>query len=193
VFLTFHGDERYHALGIHPHEMYTYVLWALSPLAILAVIAGFFQGAFEHFVTHLLPAYHMSEETHHVAWILGLVVIAFAVGGIVLAYLKYNRGLRRNEKLEKSFLYRLLANQYYIPILYEKTISQPYSEISRVMWEEVDKEVVDATVDGIASVVESGGDTTRRIQTGNLSDYLKLMGAGALLLGVLTFVMAMQS
>jgi NADH-quinone oxidoreductase subunit L len=193
VFLTFHGDERYHALGIHPHEMYKYVLWAMSPLAILAVIAGFFKESFEHFVTHLLPEYHMSEHTHHIAWALGLIVIAFAVGGIVLAYIKYNRGLRRNEKLEQSFPYRLLSNQYYIPLLYEKAISKPYAEVSQVMWEEIDKQVVDATVDGIASAVEGSGDTTRRIQTGNLSDYLKLMGGGALVLGALILVVAMQS
>ncbi len=200
VFLTFHGDERYKQEIAyfkdgkhHPHEMYGYVLWAMLPLAVLAVIAGFFKDSFEHFVTQLLPEYHMSEHTHHIAWALGLVVIAFAVGGIVLAYIKYNRGLKRDPKLESSFLYRLLANQYYIPLFYERAISKPYAELSDAMWEEVDKQVLDATVDGIASVVESSGDTTRKLQTGNLSDYLKLMGGGALVMGLIILAVAMQS
>ena len=188
VFLTFHGNERYHALGIHPHEMYGYVLVALSPLAILAVVAGFYKDWFEHFVTKLLPEYHMSEHTHHIAWILGLLVIAFAVGGIVLAYIKYNRGLKRNEKLERSFVYRLLSNQYYIPIFYEKTISKPYAALSRFSWGTVDQKMVDATVDGIGKFIKTTGDTTRKIQTGNLSDYLRWMAGGALLLVAIAFV-----
>ncbi|HIP18044.1 MAG TPA: NADH-quinone oxidoreductase subunit L, partial [Sulfurovum sp.] len=85
VFLTFHGKERYDKSAIHPHDMYKFVLIAMSPLAILAVVAGFGMGSFEHFVTKLLPAYHMSEHTHHIAWLLGLVVLVVAVGGIALA------------------------------------------------------------------------------------------------------------
>jgi len=188
VFLTFHGDERYHEIGAHPHEMYRYVLIGMSPLAILAVIAGFFKEWFEHFVTALLPEYHMSEHTHHIAWLLGLVVIAFAVGGIVLAYIKYNKGLKRNEKLENSFIYRLLANQYYIPILYENIFAKPYAALSKFAWSVMDQKVVDATVDGIGSIVKNTGDTTRKIQTGNLSDYLRWMAGGALLLVIVAFI-----
>ncbi len=188
VFLTFHGGERYHEIGAHPHEMYKYVLIGMSPLAILAVIAGFFKDWYEHFVTALLPAYHMSEHTHHIAWLLGLVVIAFAVGGIVLAYIKYNRGLKRNAKLENSFIYRLLANQYYIPILYENIFSKPYAALSKFAWGVMDQKVVDATVDGIGNIVKTTGDNTRKMQTGNLSDYLRWMAGGAVLLVVVAFI-----
>jgi NADH-quinone oxidoreductase subunit L len=200
VFLTFHGDERYpHEIEYfadgkhHPHEMYGYVLVGLAPLAILAVIAGFFKDWYEHFVTTLLPEYHMSEHTHHIAWLLGLLVIAFAVGGIVLAYIKYNKGLKRNEKLEGSFIYRLLSNQYYIPVLYERIFSKPYAAISKVFWEDIDNKVIDVTVDSIAAVAKNSGDATRRLQTGNLSDYLKLMSVGAVILAALVLVVAMQS
>jgi NADH-quinone oxidoreductase subunit L len=67
VFLTFEGEERYKPLGFHPHEMYKYVLVALSPLAILAVITGWFQGSFHEFIISLLPEYEMSHHTHHLA------------------------------------------------------------------------------------------------------------------------------
>jgi NADH-quinone oxidoreductase subunit L len=188
VFLTFHGDERYHEIGAHPHEMYKYVLIGMSPLAILAVIAGFYKDWYEHFVTVLLPEYHMSEHTHHIAWALGLAVILFAVGGIILAYIKYNKGLKRNEKLENSFVYQLLANQYYIPILYEKMISKPYAALSKFSWGVLDQKVVDATVDGIGNVIKTTGDNTRKMQTGNLSDYLRWMAGGAVLLVVIAFI-----
>ncbi len=191
VFLTFHGDERYKAFGIHPHEMYKFVLIAMSPLAFLAVVAGFGMGGFEHFVTKLLPEYHMSEHTHHIAWILGLVVLVFAVGGIALAYKKYDKGLKRDEKLENSFIYRLLANQYYIPQLYEGFITKPYAMLSEMMWTKVDMKIVDATVDGIAKLLYKSGDNTRKMQTGNLSNYLNWMAVGAVLLLVVAALSAM--
>jgi NADH-quinone oxidoreductase subunit L len=200
VFLTFTGDERYTQEieyfkdgKHHPHEMYGYVLWAMGVLGVLAVIAGFFRDWFEHFVTATLPEYHMSEQTEHLSWLLGIIVIAFAVGGIVLAYIKYYKGLKRDPKVEGSFVYRLLSNQYYIPILYEKIFSKPYAALSRVFWEDIDKKVVDATVDGIAAVARDSGDATRQLQTGNLSDYLKLMSGGALILAALVLVVSMQS
>ena len=191
VFLTFEGDERYKAFGIHPHEMYKYVLIAMSPLVLLAVIAGFFQGSYEHFVTKLLPEYHMSEHTHHLAGLLGLVVLIFAVGGIVLAYKKYYRGLQRDEALESTPLYQLLANQYYIPKFYEAFITKPYAMLSEIMWKEIDMKIVDTTVDGIAKFLYKSGDSSRKMQTGNLSNYLNWMAVGSVLLLVVAVISAM--
>ena len=191
VFLTFHGDERYKEAGIHPHEMYKFVLVAMSPLAILAMVAGFGMDGFEHFVTKLLPDYHMSEHTHHIAWLLGLIVLVVAVSGIVLAYKKYAKGLKRDEKCENSFIYRLLANQYYIPQLYEEFISKPYAMISEHMWKDVDMKIVDTTVDGIAKFLYKSGDGTRKMQTGNLSNYLNWMAVGSVLLLVVAAISAM--
>jgi len=190
VFLTFDGDERYKAFGIHPHEMYKFVLVAMSPLAILAVVAGFGMGGFEHFVTKLLPEYHMSEHTHHIAWFLGLVVLVFAVGGIVLAYKKYAKGLKRDEAVENTWYYKLLANQYYIPNIYEEFITKPYAMLSDMMWNKIDMKIVDATVDGIAKFLYTTGDSSRKMQTGNLSNYLNWMAVGAVLLLVFAAVSA---
>jgi NADH-quinone oxidoreductase subunit L len=191
VFLTFHGDERYKESGVHPHEMYKFVLIAMSPLAILAAIAGFFMGGYEHFATKLLPEYHMSEHTHHIAWILGLLVLVVAVSGIVLAYKKYANGLKRDEELENSFVYKLLANQYYIPQFYEAFITKPYAMISEHMWKDIDMKIVDATVDGIAKFLYSSGDGARKMQTGNLSNYLNWMAVGAVILLVVAAISAM--
>jgi len=191
VFLTFDGDERYKKFGIHPHEMPNYVLIAMSPLAILAVIAGFFKGSFEHFVTHLLPEYEMSEHTEHLSLLLGLIVLVFAVGGIVLAYKKYAAGLKRDEKMENTFIYKLLANQYYIPQLYEEVITKPYAMLSEHMWKDIDMKIVDTTVDGIAKFLYNSGDRTRKMQTGNLSNYLNWMAVGAVILLVVAAISAM--
>ena len=191
VFLTFHGKARYDESSLHPHEMYKFVLIAMSPLALLAVVAGFGMSGFEHFITKLLPDYHMSEHTHHIAWILGLVVLVFAVGGIALAYKKYANGLKRDEKCENSFIYKLLANQYYIPQLYEEVITKPYAMLSEHMWKDIDMKIVDTTVDGIAKFLYKSGDGTRKMQTGNLSNYLNWMAVGSVLLLVVAAISAM--
>jgi len=185
VFLTFSGDERYLESGAHPHEVQKYVLVAMAPLAILAVVFGWYKEGFEHFVTAMLPAYHMSEHTHHMVGTLIAVTTAIALSGIIFAYLRYSKGLKRNEKLENSFIYRLLSNQYYIPILYTNVFSKPYAALSVYFWKVIDMRVVDATVDGIGNIIKSTGDNTRSMQTGNLSDYLKWMAAGMILLVVI--------
>ncbi len=185
VFFTFHGEERYKALGFHPHDMYKYVLVAMAPLAALAISFGWFMKSYEHFITKNLPDYHMSHATHDIAWALGLLVIAFAVTGIFIAYKKYAGtgadAWKRDEEFEKSFFYKLVANQYYVPKFYDEFIVQPYTVASEKFWA-IDKAVVDGTVDMIAKVIYKTGDVSRGMQTGNLSSYLNMMGAGALLL-----------
>ncbi len=193
VFLTFWSDSRYKEFGFHPHEVQKYVLWAMAPLAILAVVFGWYKDSFMEFVTRTLPLYEMSEHTHHMVGVLIAVTTLVAVGGIVVAYLMYSRRLKRNEKIEKSLPYRVLSNQYYIPIFYEKAFSKPYAELSDIAWKEIDMQVVDATVDGIAHLVEESGDGARGMQTGNLSDYLKWMAFGVIALAVLAVFVAMKS
>ena len=190
VFLTFWGDERYKQYGIHPHEMYKFVLVAMSPLAVLAIIAGFFQPWFHEFITTLLPDYEMSHHTHELILVLTAIVLAFAVGGIVLAYKMYAKGLKRDPKVENSFIYRLLANQYYIPQLYEEMISKPYAMISEALWQKVDLKIVDATVDTIAKFFYYTGDGVRKMQTGNLSNYLNWMAVGGVALLVVAALSA---
>ena len=190
VFLTFWGDERYKQYGIHPHEMYKFVLVAMSPLAVLAIIAGFFQPWFHEFITTLLPDYEMSHHTHELILVLTAIVLAFAVGGIALAYKMYAKGLKRDPKVENSFIYRLLANQYYIPQLYEEMISKPYAMISEALWQKVDLKIVDATVDTIAKFFYYAGDGVRKMQTGNLSNYLNWMAVGGVALLVVAALSA---
>jgi len=188
VFLVFLGDERFHELGVHPHEAPNWVFIALLPLLVLAVIFGWWKEEFMEFVTYLLPPYEMSEHTHHMAPILIAVTTLIAVGGIALAYVKYAKGLKRNYALENSFIYKLLLNQYYIPVFYEKVFSKPYAKLSEIAWKQIDIKVVDATVDGIAKAVETTGDVTRKAQDGNLSSYLKWMAAGFIIITLIAVI-----
>ena len=197
IFLSFHGEDRHTVLGFNPHEMYKFVLIAMSPLAVLAIITGWFMGEYKNFIYQIGEGvqYEMSEYTHHLATYLGLIVIFFAISGIVLAYLKYARtgekAWKRDEEKEQGFIYKLLKNQYYVPKFYEEFITKPYAMASEVFWTKVDLKIVDATVDNIAKFFYSTGDKTRAMQTGNLSNYLNWMAVGGVLLLLIAAISAM--
>jgi len=90
IFLSFHGEDRHTPLGFHPHEMYKFVLVAMSPLAVLAIITGWFMGAYKGFIYQIGEGVHyeMSEHTHHLATYLGLIVIFFIGFVNTLIYFK---------------------------------------------------------------------------------------------------------
>ena len=197
VFLSFHGEDRHTPLGFHPHEMYTFVLVAMSPLAILAIVTGWFMGEYKAFIYQMseVVQYDMSEHTHHLANYLGLIVIFFALSGIIYAYIRYARtgkhAWKRSEKVESGFFYKLLINQYYVPKFYEEFITKPYMMISEKFWQGVDLKIVDATVDNIAKLFYGTGDKTRAMQTGNLSNYLNWMAVGGVILLLMATISAM--
>jgi NADH-quinone oxidoreductase subunit L len=182
VALIFHGEERYKLFGIHPHEAYKFMLWGMSPLLILAIIAGSMQHTFFEMVEEALNAVHYHIHSPFTLWIMIIGTQAFVLAAIFYAYKKYARkGIKvpdGTSETEKSFMYQLLYNQYYIPYFYEEYIVKPYRSLSNVFWKQIDLKVVDATVDGIAKVLYGTGEKTRVMQNGNLSTMLRWMVVG---------------
>jgi NADH-quinone oxidoreductase subunit L len=60
--------------------------------------------------------------------------------------------------------------------------------ISSFLWQKIDVAVVDKTVDTIAKGLYSGGDKARGMQSGNLSNMLRLMVFGLLVLLLLVVI-----
>ncbi|MGE4420348.1 MAG: NADH-quinone oxidoreductase subunit L [Sulfurimonas sp.] len=197
VALIFHGEDRYKHFGIHPHEAYKFMLVAMSPLLVLAVIAGAFKMGYFNMVTDLLPAteYHVHSAATY--WIMTIGTQLFVIAAIVFAYKKYtSKDIKvpdGTSKMENSFGYKLLINQYYIPYFYENYIVKAYRELSEVFWTKVDQKIVDATVDGIANVFYQTGEKTRVMQSGNLSTMLKWMVAGTVVLLSLAVVFGLAA
>jgi NADH-quinone oxidoreductase subunit L len=186
VALIFHGEERYKLFGIHPHEAYKYMLVGMSPLLILAIIAGIFQAPFFEMVEEILSAHEYHIHSHVTVWIMLVGTQIFVGLAILYAYKKYARsGITvpdGTSDVENSFFYKLLINQYYIPYFYEEYIVRPYRELSTVFWNKVDMKIVDATVDGIAGIFYTTGEKTRAMQSGNLSTMLRWMVVGLVVL-----------
>ena len=184
IALIFHGEDRHTALGHHPHEAYSFMLWVMVPLAILAVIAGALKGTYFEMVTAVLPSteYHVHSAAAY--WIMTIGTQLFVLVSIYLAYKKYmSKDIKipdGTSAMENSIPYKILKNQYYIPYFYEEFLVRPYRELSTIFWKQLDMKVVDATVDGIAGLIYTTGEKTRDMQSGNLSTMLKWMVAGTI-------------
>jgi len=197
VALIFHGEERYKLFGIHPHEAYKFMLVGMSPLLLLAIIAGSFKGTYYEMIIELLPETEYHIHSHLVYWIMTIGTQTFVALSIIYAYKKYTDSKITvpdgTSLVENSFMYKLLLNQYYIPYAYERYLVTPYRELSRLLWKEVDQKMVDASVDGIAGIFYFIGNNTRAMQSGNLSIMLKWMVTGTVVLLSLAVVFGLAA
>ncbi|MCF6172401.1 MAG: NADH-quinone oxidoreductase subunit L [Campylobacteraceae bacterium] len=180
IMLVFFGDKVYKKLGFHPHETYPFVLWALLPLGILSTIAGFFEKPFEEFVTEILSKYEITIP-HSTELSLIFLTSAFVIFVILATIYKYGRG-GFSKQLETMPLYLLLKNQYYIPQFYDAFIFKPYYWLSTFAWKQIDVRIIDFSVDLIAKTLYKLGQKTRKMQSGNLSDMLRWMVVGIVIL-----------
>jgi len=190
VMKVFHGEQNYSNDDFHPHEAKGFVIAAMIPLAILAVIAGWFEFAFVDFVTKVLPSWEASNIVSSTVWILILVTSAVAIAGIVYAVVKYRNGGFSKDWEDKS-IHKLLSNQYYIPQFYENFITKPYHKLSVWVFNVIEVKIIDNTIENIASLIKKTGGKARVIQSGNLSSSLRLMVLGLILGLVLALVLSL--
>jgi len=178
IMMVFFGKKNY-GPEKHPHEAYNFVIIAMLPLAVLAVIAGFFEHSFMHYVTQVLPEYHPHVSTGTFIFLI-VVTLGIALSGIALAIIKFSKG-DFDDFFRKLGVHKILSNQYFIPQLYADKIVKPYGALSRLAWK-IDTKIVDATVDMIAGVIYKTGDKARWMQSGNLSNNLRWMVLGLVVL-----------
>ncbi|CAM2795416.1 NADH-quinone oxidoreductase subunit L [Helicobacter burdigaliensis] len=177
IMLVFFGERKHEE---HPHEAYSFMIYAMLPLGVLAVFGGFLEPIFHHFVMQTLPQYE-AKIAKNVLYALIAITLIVALSGILFAIFKYKKG-GFSSKWENTFIYKLLFNQYYIPLLYDKLFIQSYKRLSKFAWLKIDKKVIDAIVDGIAKMCEGSGERLRVVQSGNLSSMLWIMAFGLFLL-----------
>ncbi len=186
VMLVFFGEKKYEALGVHPHEAHKFVIYALLPLGLLAIVAGFLEHSFEGFVTRTLSEYKI-EIPHDIEGFLIAATLGIATLGILFAIYMYRKG-GFSKSLEERFCYKLLINQYYIPKIYELYIMRPFTALSHLLWKNIDLKIIDFMVDSIARSIYNTGERSRKMQSGNLSDMLRWMVAGMVILFILALV-----
>jgi NADH-quinone oxidoreductase subunit L len=196
VFMTFHGEERFHADEHHkPHESPWVVTLPLILLAIPSLIIGWvtvesvlFGGYFGNAIT-VLPVHdvlgHVKEEFHGPAQ---FVVHAFtgpalylAAAGVLAAWYLYIKrtDLPGQIAMRAAALYKLLANKFYFDELYQAVFARGSRGLGTVLWRGGDVALIDGgMVNGSARVVGWLSGLLRHLQSGYLYHYAFAMVIG---------------
>jgi len=195
LFMTFGGDykggeqdEGGHGESHHgtPHESPWLMTGPLMVLAVMAVIAGFFN--WDDWLGHIIEGWlpHETEElvTHSefsvwIAAVSGLLGIA----GLTLAWAIYGLRVFEAEKIRNALgpIPTVLENRYYLDYLYQDVLLKYVlmGGIAQVtaMW---DKYVIDDFVNGVARLASWFGDKARMAQTGQPQLYASVMFVGSI-------------
>jgi NADH-quinone oxidoreductase subunit L len=196
VFMTFHGEERFHADEHHkPHESPWVVTVPLILLAIPSLIIGWitvehvlFGGYFGNAI-QVLPAHdvlgHVKEEFHGSAQFVlhaftGAPVYLAAAGVLGAWYLYIKRtDLPGQIATRVSGLYKLLANKFYFDEVYQAVFAGGSRGLGTALWRVGDVALIDGgMVNGSARVVGWLSGLLRHLQSGYLYHYAFAMVIG---------------
>ena len=197
LFMTFFGDYRAapteshgsHGHDAHghgsPHESPMVMLVPLMILALLSLVGGLvgIGNRFEDFLAPVLGAGELGEAASHGTELLLMgVSVAAALLGWWLAYLLYCRRPELPQRFADALgnFYQAVAHKYYIDELYAAVFVKPLVDGStRILWQEVDRKVIDAAVNDAGYGAEHVSDEVRHMQSGNIRSYAGWIAAGS--------------
>jgi NADH-quinone oxidoreductase subunit L len=113
----------------------------------------------------------------------GISVLA-AFLGFGLAWLLYYRSPDLPARVARSLhgSYEMIAHKYYVDELYAAVFVKPLINFStRVLWQDVDRKVIDAAVNDAGYGAEHVSDDVRHMQSGNIRSYAGWVAAGSAL------------
>jgi NADH-quinone oxidoreductase subunit L len=196
VFMTFHGEERFHADEHHkPHESPWVVKGPLVLLAIPSLVIGWLtvkpilSGTFFGNAIFVLPAHdvlgHMKEEFESPArFVLHAfqgVPVYLAAFGVLAAWFLYIKrpDLPGQIAARVQWLYKLLANKFYFDELYQAVFARGSRGLGTALWRVGDVALIDGgMVNGSARVVGWLSGLLRHLQSGFLYHYAFAMIIG---------------
>ena len=161
------------------------MLVPLMILAALSLIGGLvgIGNRFEHFLAPVFGAPEATEAASHGTEMLLMgVSVAVALLGWWLAYLLYYSRPELPQKIADSLgdFYQAVVHKYYIDELYAVLFVKPLIEGStRILWQDVDRKVIDASVNESADGARQVSDEVRQMQSGNIRSYAGWIAAGS--------------
>jgi len=199
LFMTFFGDYRGTQVDAHghvtrshdahahgePHESPMVMVVPLMILAVLSLVGGLV-GIGNRFEDFLAPVFGSPEAveaaSHGTEMLLMGMSVAVALLGWWLAYLLYCKRPELPQKIADSLgdFYQAVAHKYYIDELYAALFVKPLIDGStRILWQGVDRKIIDATVDDSADAARHVSDEVRHMQSGNLRSYAGWIAVGS--------------
>jgi NADH-quinone oxidoreductase subunit L len=191
LFTTFFGDFRgTHDQEHHLHESPTVMTAPLIVLAVLSVVGGF-MGVPEalggnHWLSHYLspllsfPAKLSTEEASHATeYMLMAIMIAATVLVMFLVYRSVVVKKQLPEADESlSPMQRVLSNKYYVDEFYEAAVVSPLRKLGSFFNRIIENRIIDGAIRSISTGLQSAGNGTQKLQTGNVGFYVFAMVAG---------------
>jgi NADH-quinone oxidoreductase subunit L len=202
VFMTFFSGalRAPPKVAHHVHESPFAMTAPLVLLALLSVFGGLLGwpeifGGRNPLAHWLLPVVgelpEMAGDTHRLEVGLMGISTGMALLGFLIAYALYARSLSpMAERLSVSrvggWLHARLLGKWHVDELYDFAVIRPWVWGSKVvLFEGLDRRVIDALVNGVGSLVRSVGFLGQLLQNGDIQRYLAVfvVGLAALLYG----------
>jgi len=202
LFMTFWGDYKGIKVDAHghahvadghgdhghgePHESPKVMLVPLIILAFLSLVGGLvgIHNGFEHFLEPVFGSEFPKAiaESGNTEWLLMGVSVLFSLAGLTLAYVLYVSKPYLPQKVAASLgaFYDAVVNKYYVDEIYAKIFVKPLVDGSTtILWQGVDRKVIDDTVNNAADGARHVSDEVRHMQSGNLRSYAGWIASGA--------------
>jgi NADH-quinone oxidoreductase subunit L len=110
------------------------------------------------------------------------ISVLAALLGFGFAWLLYFKRLDLPRKIADGLggLYQTVVHKYYIDELYATLFVKPLLDGStRILWQDVDRKMIDATVNDAGDAARNLSDEVRRMQSGNIRSYAGWIAAGS--------------
>jgi len=110
-----------------------------------------------------------------------IVSIILAVTGIMVARSIYLKNPSFADKMKSKFygIHKILWNKYFIDEFYNWLIVTPIYKLSEsVLWKITDAKLIDGTVNGLASIINSISTRIRKFENGIAQFYALIMAVG---------------
>jgi NADH-quinone oxidoreductase subunit L len=206
TFGTFNGkfklpEKIKEAAGAEKHlhespKTMTIPLWTLGGLSVVGGFLGvpnFMLSTFTHQEEHInllhnwlynITADYDLALSHSTEWLLLVISVLVAVGGVYVAYRMYGSGATEESDatLADRFgvFYEVWQEKYNLDEFYEGLVVHPLVRFSDKGLARFDMKIIDGVVNAVGGIVRLFGSVFRYIQTGVVSSY-----ALALVLGVI--------
>jgi NADH-quinone oxidoreductase subunit L len=125
-------------------------------------------------------AAHEHVISNTTKWTFGIISSIVAISGIVVAYLTYITGTISATAVGRRFsgLYQFLYDRWRIDEFYDRTFIQPAKRLAMYSWRVIDVGIIDASVNGLAGVVNGASARLRTVQTGLVANYALAIALG---------------
>ncbi len=181
-FLIFHGEYRGDAHHLeHAHEN-KFMLFPMVLLAIPTIIAGYPMLTGHTFFNTVIPQATLpTHPDHSASWIMP-VAIAMAIGGLLVAWLKYGRRAVSFDTPSTNIVYRCISNKFYIDECYIFVTKKIIFRCVAAPMKLCDDYIVDGIIHSSAAIMRGCAAVIRHWQNGQTHVYLGLMIIGLALL-----------